>query len=233
MSKLEGINIQFQHILVRTFEMEATNSSIEQPAKSSGGLERTLVMIKPDMVSKSDQILPEIEEAGFVVLQKRRVRFTPEQASDFYAEHYGKMFFPSLIAFMSSGPTLAMVVAKKNAIDGFREMLGPTNPEHASEINPKSFRARYGTDTLKNAMHGSESQVAAEREIRFIFPDSITEPLLSGDESTQYLEKKVNPTLIKGLTELCRTKPAEPVRWLANWLMANNPNQPRVTLPCK
>lgn len=197
----------------------------------TSGLERTLVMIKPDIVHKSDQIIPELEEAGYVVLQQRRVKFTPEQASDLYAEHYGKMFFPSLIAFMSSGPTLAMVVAKRNAIKDFREILGPTNSEQAREVDPKSFRARYGTDTLKNALHGSESQLAAEREIRFIFPDSITEPILSGDESTQYLEKKVNQTLIKGLTELCKTKPAEPIKWLATWLLANNPNQPRITLP--
>ncbi|KAI6652858.1 Nucleoside diphosphate kinase-like protein 5-like [Oopsacas minuta] len=211
--------------------MDSTLSSTNQHDNAGSCLERTLVMIKPNMISKSDQIIPEIEQAGFVILQQRRVRFTPEQASDFYAEHYGKMFFPSLIAFMSSGPTLAMVVAKRNAINGFRQILGPTNSEQAREVNPKSFRARYGTDTLKNAMHGSESQHAAEREIRFIFPDSITEPILSGDESTQYLEKKVNQTLIKGLTELCKTKPAEPIRWLANWLLVNNPNQPRVTLP--
>ena len=211
--------------------MDSTNPGVEQTKKLSDGLERTLVLIKPDRIAIADQIIPDVEKEGFVIIQQRRIRFTPEQASDFYGEHYGKMFFPSLIAFMSSGPTLALVVAKRNGIEAFRKLLGPTNPDQAKETHPRSIRARYGTDTLKNAMHASESQLAAEREIRFIFPDSITEPIMSGEDATQFLEKRVNPTLIKGLTELCKNKPAQPIKWLATWLLANNPNQPKVTPP--
>ena len=68
--------------------------------------------------------------------QKRRVHLTPEQTSDFYAEHYGKLFFPSLVAYMSSGPVIAMVLARENAIAYWRELVGPTNAIKARETHP-------------------------------------------------------------------------------------------------
>jgi len=60
--------------------------------------------------------------------QKRKVHLSPEQASDFYSEHYGKMFFPSLVAYMSSAPIMVYVLAKDKAISAWRELIGPTNP---------------------------------------------------------------------------------------------------------
>ena len=70
------------------------------------------------------------------VFQKRRVHLTPEQASDFYAEHYGKLFFPSLVAYMSSGPVIALVLAREKAISHWRELIGPTNAIKARETHP-------------------------------------------------------------------------------------------------
>ena len=72
-------------------------------------------------------------------LQKRRIHLTPEQCSDFYAEHYGKMFFPSLVAYMSSGPIIAMVLARENAIGYWRELAGPTNSFKARETHPDRY----------------------------------------------------------------------------------------------
>lgn len=69
--------------------------------------------------------------------QKRRIHLTPEQASDFYAEHYGKMFFPSLVAYMSSGPIIVMVLARENAIPYWRELCGPTHSVKARETHPE------------------------------------------------------------------------------------------------
>ncbi len=79
-------------------------------------VERTLAIIKPDAVSKASEIEEIILRAGFTILQKRRVHLTPEQASEFYAEHYGKMFFPSLVAFMSSGPIVVYSLGREHAI---------------------------------------------------------------------------------------------------------------------
>lgn len=191
-------------------------------------VERTLALIKPDAVHKSDEIEEIILQHGFTILQKRRVHMTPEQTSDFYAEHYGKMFFPSLVAYMSSGPTLAIVLAKQSAITYWRQLIGPTNTQKARDQAPESLRAIYGTDSTKNALHGSDSYSSAEREIHFFFPDSIVEPISTGQAAKDYLTRTVTPTLLKGLTELCKKKPADPILWLSDWLIANNPNKPQV-----
>ena len=72
----------------------------------------------------------------FNYVQKRRIHLTPEQASDFCAEHYGKLFFPSLVAYMSSGPVLALVVTREKGISYWRELIGPTNTIKARQTHP-------------------------------------------------------------------------------------------------
>ncbi|KAK2154406.1 hypothetical protein LSH36_269g05066 [Paralvinella palmiformis] len=194
-------------------------------------VERTLAIIKPDALGKAEEIEDIILRSGFSILQKRRVQLTPEQASDFYAEHFGKLFFPSLVAYMSSGPVITLVIARDKAISYWRELIGPTNALKARETHPDCLRAIYGTDDQRNGLHGSDSYSSAEREIRFFFPDSIVEPIPVGEAARDYLAKTVNPTLMKGLTELCKKKPEDPVIWLADWLLSNNPNKPKVKEP--
>lgn len=191
-------------------------------------VERTLAIIKPDATHKAEEIEDIILRSGFAILQKRRVHLTPEQASDLYAEHYGKLFFPSLVAYMSSGPIIALVIARNQAITYWRELIGPTNTIKARQTHPDCLRAIYGTDDQRNALHGSDGCASAQREIRFFFPDSVVEPVARGQAAKDYLSKAVNPTLLKGLTELCKMKPADPVIWLADWLLKNNPNKPKV-----
>ncbi|PAA87565.1 hypothetical protein BOX15_Mlig026811g3 [Macrostomum lignano] len=191
-------------------------------------VERTLAVIKPDAVHHADEIEDIITQNGFSVLHKRKVQLTPEQASELYSEHFGKMFFPSLITYMSSGPIVALVIAKDKAISSWRELIGPTNALIAKQSHPDSLRAKYGTDDQQNALHGSDSFTSAEKEIRFFFPDSIVEPISIGDSAKSYLARHVNPTVLKGLTELCKKKPNDPIVWLSNWLLENNPNKPKV-----
>lgn len=112
-------------------------------------------------------------------LQQRRMRLSPESAADFYAEHYGKMFFPSLIAFMHSNDIVVLVLTKQDAISEWRRVLGPTNSYKAKEEEPDSLRAKYGHDLTRNALHGSDNPFSAEREIKFMFPDSKTTPIKS------------------------------------------------------
>ncbi|XP_065886118.1 nucleoside diphosphate kinase homolog 5-like [Dysidea avara] len=185
-------------------------------------VERTLCLIKPDIIEKADEVLHIIRKSGFYVVQSRRFHMTPEQASDFYAEHYGKMFFPSLIAYMSSGPVLALVLAKIDAISHWKQLVGPARRDQ----DPSSLRAIYGSDEQKNGLHASDSAGSAAREIKFIFPDMILEPLPNTTEATEYLQKNVNPVLLRGLTQLCKEKPADALEWLAAWLIDNNPNKP-------
>ncbi|KAL9836650.1 nucleoside diphosphate kinase homolog 5 isoform 2-T4 [Geothlypis trichas] len=91
-----------------------------------------------------------------------------------------------------------------------------------------SLRALYGTDELRNGLHGSLSISSAEKEIRFIFPEAILEPLPTGQRARDYLNLYVKPTLLAGLTALCKERPADPMIWLADWLIEHNPNKPKL-----
>ena len=194
-------------------------------------VEQTLALIKPDAIDKLDEIEEIILRQGFAILKRRRVRLTPEQTSEFYAEHYGKMFFPSLVAFMSSGEIMAMVLARNDAVSYWRSIIGPTKTSKAREEAPFSIRAVFGTDDQRNAVHGSDSKENAAREIRALFPDAIVEPLMTKQEASDYLVNHVNPTLLKACTALCKRKPADPLIWLSDWLLNNNPNKPRIDEP--
>ncbi|XP_030001497.1 nucleoside diphosphate kinase homolog 5 [Sphaeramia orbicularis] len=191
-------------------------------------VERTLALIKPDAIHKTEEIEDIILKSGFTILQKRKLQFSPEQCSDFYADQYGKLFFPSLTAFMSSGPTFALTLARDNAIAHWKSIIGPASCTKARESHPECLRAKYGTSDLRNALHGSESFRTAVREIKFIFPNSVIEPFPTRQVTEEYLSRHVNPTLLRGLTELCKHKPFNPCIWLADWLMKHNPNKPQV-----
>ena len=102
-----------------------------------------------------------------------------------------------------------MVLAKSDAVQEWRNLLGHPNPARAREDSPNSLRARYGQDQMKNALHGSDHYHTAEKEIRFMFPQTITEPIYRGVLAKDYLNKYVNPVLVKGLTQLCKEKPQD------------------------
>ncbi|XP_043560097.1 nucleoside diphosphate kinase homolog 5 isoform X1 [Chiloscyllium plagiosum] len=152
-------------------------------------VESTLALIKPDAIENANEIEDIILRSGFTILQKRKVYLSPELCSDIYATHYGKIFFPSLTAFMSSGPIIAMVIARNQAVAYWRELIGPANSVKAKETHPGSIRAIYGTDHLRNAVHGSETSSAAKREIQLIFPysKSLICPSLFNNPTTSHM----------------------------------------------
>lgn len=208
--------------------MESDSPQKQMPAPRIF-VERTLALIKPDAIHKTDEVEDVILQSGFTILQKRRLQLSPEQCSDFYTEHYGKLHFPHLTAFMSSGPVVALALARHQAIATWKAIMGPVSSIKARETHPDCLRARFGTCDLRNAVHGSESFSAAEREIRFMFPSSVIEPMPMGDAAKDYLSRYVSPTLLTGLTELSKKKPLDPFTWLADWLMNNNPNKPKIS----
>ncbi|KAI7884925.1 nucleoside diphosphate kinase, partial [Lichtheimia hyalospora FSU 10163] len=134
-------------------------------------IQRTLAIIKPDAMqaNKKDAILDKIDESNFIIVKERELHLTKEQAGLFYREHEGKPFYDELTTWMSSGPIHALVLEKTNAIRDWRELMGPTDPNKAREIEPNSLRALFGTDGMNNATHGSDCQTSAEREIDIIF----------------------------------------------------------------
>ncbi len=130
--------------------------------------ERTLLIIKPDAVSRRviGKIISAVEEGGFEIEDIRFLRWKREDAEGFYHVHRGKPFFEGLIKFMTSGPIVALLLERENAIKTLRKLVGPTDP---IEAPPCTIRALYGTNVRRNAVHASDSPESAKFEIEFIF----------------------------------------------------------------
>lgn len=133
-------------------------------------LERTLSMIKPDAVGKQliGTILQRFEQAGFTIVAAKLMQLTREQAEGFYAEHEGRDFYEPLIEFMTSGPTMALVLQGEDIIPAYRELIGKTDPTQAAA---GTIRADFAESTRLNAVHGSDSPESAAREIAYFFVD--------------------------------------------------------------
>jgi nucleoside-diphosphate kinase len=132
-------------------------------------LERTLTIIKPDAVAAGHigDIIKLLESNQLTIKAARLVNLTKKEAEGFYAVHRGKGFFESLTTFMSSGPTLPMVLEGENAIARLRKLMGATNPANAEE---GTIRELYAEDIEHNAVHGSDAPETAAFEISYFFP---------------------------------------------------------------
>lgn len=128
----------------------------------------TLTMIKPDAVSKGviGNILQMITDAGFSIKAMKYYQMTTGQAKAFYAVHKERPFYNDLVAFMTSGPIVAAILEKENAVADFRQLIGATNPEEAAE---GTIRKRFAENIERNAVHGSDSDENAIIEAGFHF----------------------------------------------------------------
>jgi nucleoside-diphosphate kinase len=128
----------------------------------------TFTMIKPKAVENGHigNILAKIIEGGFSIKAMKYLRLTKEQAMDFYAVHKERPFYNDLTEFMSSGPIVAAVVEKENAVEDYRKLIGATNPADAAE---GTIRKLYATSIEANAVHGSDSDENAQIEASFFF----------------------------------------------------------------
>ncbi|MCB9202161.1 MAG: nucleoside-diphosphate kinase [Flavobacteriales bacterium] len=130
----------------------------------------TLTMIKPDAVKNNyiGAILQKITSAGFKIKALKFTQLTTDDAERFYAIHKGKPFFEDLVSFMTSGPIVAAVLEKENAVKDFRNLIGSTNPEDADE---GTIRKLYAESLSRNSVHGSDSDENALIESRFHFSE--------------------------------------------------------------
>jgi nucleoside-diphosphate kinase len=128
-------------------------------------------MIKPDGVQRglAGKIVQRIEEKGFKIVAMKMARMPLENAEKHYAEHVGKPFFKDLVGFITSGPSVAMVVEGRGAISAMRKMNGATNPVDAV---PGTIRGDFAIETGRNVIHGSDSPESAAREIAIHFKES-------------------------------------------------------------
>ena len=131
----------------------------------------TLTMVKPGAFRKgyTGPILNMINEAGFKIIAMKLTKLSTRQAESFYAIHRSKPFYESLVEFMSSGPIVAAILQKENAVEEFRELIGATNPENAAE---GTIRKKYAESIEMNAVHGSDSDENALIEADFFFSKS-------------------------------------------------------------
>src|SRR5690242_20511251 len=132
-------------------------------------IERTLAIIKPDAVERrlAGAILQRIEQAGFQIRAIRRVHLSTREAEGFYAVHRERPFFATLTAFMSSGPSIVLVLEAEDAIKRWRTLMGATDPAKA---DAGTLRKEFAQSIERNATHGSDAPETAASEIAYFFP---------------------------------------------------------------
>ena len=133
-------------------------------------VEQTLSIIKPDAVERNldGEIKEVFKTNGFIILKEKKIHIEKSEAEKFYQVHQTKPFYNDLCAYLSSGPIVVMILEKKNAVLGNRELMGATNPKDAKE---GTIRKKYGISIDKNSVHGSDSSENAKIEIDFFFKD--------------------------------------------------------------
>jgi nucleoside-diphosphate kinase len=134
-------------------------------------VERTLCIVKPDAVEKrtAGGVLQRIEEGGFKILALRMMHLSRPVAEGFYEVHRARPFFGELVQFMTRSPVIVAVLERDNAVAGWRDLMGATDPAKAA---PGTIRKQFGANVGENATHGSDSLENAKREIAYFFPGS-------------------------------------------------------------
>jgi nucleoside-diphosphate kinase len=132
---------------------------------------RTLTIIKPDAFGarKAGKIIAHLEQAGFRIAAARVLQMTQDEAGEFYAVHRERPFYASLVAFMTSGPCMPLVLEKSNAVLALRDAIGATDPAEAAA---GTVRKLYAESKGRNAIHASDSDENATREARFFFAET-------------------------------------------------------------
>lgn len=132
---------------------------------------RTFTMLKPDALENghTGKIIDMIINAGFAIKAMKLTRLSEERAKEFYAVHSERPFYGELVEYMSSGPIVAAILEKDNAVEDFRKLIGATDPAEAAE---GTIRKYYAESKGRNAVHGSDSDENAAIECAFHFADS-------------------------------------------------------------
>lgn len=131
---------------------------------------RTYAMIKPHAVASGNagKIIERIEREGFRIVAMKMTQFSPKFAEIFYAVHAARPFFGELVADISSGPIVALILEKENAVQAWRDLIGATDPSKAAE---GTIRKLYAESVGKNAVHGSDANETAALESALVFPE--------------------------------------------------------------
>lgn len=143
-------------------------------------VERTFALLKPGVLQRRivGELLSRLEKSGFRIIACKLLQVSRDVAETHYAEHREKSFYPSLVEYMESSPSIAMVLEREDAIASLRKLAGATDPAKAA---PGTIRADYAIVTQKNIIHASDSPESAEREINLFFSREEIHPFEDGN----------------------------------------------------
>lgn len=148
-------------------------------------LQLTLAVIKPDGVAHPlilQAVHQRILDNSFIIVMQKYLKWSQEESRRFYVEHSGRFFYQRVVEFMASGPMRAYILAHKDAVSRWRQLMGPTRVFRARYSAPHSIRGDLGLTDTRNTTHGSDSPESAAREISFFFPEFQQQQWLSTEE---------------------------------------------------
>ncbi|KAI9345239.1 hypothetical protein BDR26DRAFT_155210 [Obelidium mucronatum] len=198
-------------------------------------VQHTVFVIRPEARHCENHIVHAVHVAGFKILDKKHLAVADEQARAFFAATAAdagdaaaqETFAANLGA--RAGSAVVLLLARFDAFRQVGALLGPRELKDAKDGAPKSLRAKYAVSQDKCAVEATLTPEATEAALRIFFPDRLRTTLPNNEESKILLEESLYPVLTKGLTMLCKEKPANPTVWLGNWLVDHNPNRPNVS----
>lgn len=148
-------------------------------------LQLTLAVIKPDAMAHPvilEALHEKILENNFIIVRRKDLVWKKEDSEMFYTEHSGRFFYQRLVEYMSSGPLRAYILARDDAINYWREVMGPTKVFRARHTSPDTIRGQFGLTDTRNTTHGSDSVESAHKEIKFFFPDFCVDRWMKEEE---------------------------------------------------
>ncbi|XP_062507161.1 nucleoside diphosphate kinase 6-like [Corticium candelabrum] len=151
----------------------------------SARLQLILAFLKPDICQHKtlvQEVTSRIVSNRFYVVRSKIVQLTRSQAEEFYFAHRGRFFFTRLVGMISSGPIIPLILARHNAVQQWRDMMGPTKTFRAKVVSPHTIRSQFGLTDTRNAVHGSDSIDSARCEISFFFPEFDFDKWMNVDE---------------------------------------------------
>ncbi|XP_063063100.1 thioredoxin domain-containing protein 6-like [Engraulis encrasicolus] len=184
--------------------------------KTQPGLPRTFALIRPGLVKETrEEILQAIHDAGFQIAMQKEMTLTEEQAREFYKQHEGQDYFDSFISHMTSGPVLALALTREDAVQHWRNLLGPKILAEAKETCPESLRAQFAVDDVPiNQLHGSSTVEEAESELRQFFPVEHTLAVIKADALQEHRDSIISRIEAAGFT-ISQVKEAQLTREMA------------------
>ncbi|VDO08136.1 unnamed protein product [Rodentolepis nana] len=204
------------------------SNSLQTETNPEITLDKTLAIFKSVAIKKEVSLVDILSKACITVTNRRFAKLSKEQAMEFYRDRKDEDGYAKLVEDLCRDIVLVMVFAKTNIVDIWREIVNYPMTKNTQNDLAQKFWNEFGS--LDNSLfHASETKCNADWEIPFFFPNTITEPIRSAETAKYYLSKNVLPTLLSCLTEVCKRKPLDPIMFLADSLLRNNPNQPRTS----